>query len=98
VVHDDGYMSMYASEWGLIVALPSTVGPANLVCPGEKCVPLSESLRGQHCHVGRKARERHEVSECKARVSAKSGTVCVYWVDTSKWVDTIQRRVRKLAT
>ena len=44
VVHDDGYMSMYASEWGLIVALPSTVGPANLVCPGEMCVPLSESL------------------------------------------------------
>jgi len=23
---------------------------------------------------------------------------CVYWVDTSKWVDTIQRRVCKLAT
>ena len=44
MVHDDGYMSMYASEWGLIVALPSTVGPANLVCPGEMCVPLSESL------------------------------------------------------
>jgi hypothetical protein len=34
-----------------------------------------------------------EVSGCKARVSGKSGTVCVYWVDTSKWVDTIQRRV-----
>jgi hypothetical protein len=44
VVHDDGYMSMYASEWGLIVALPSTVGPANVVCPGVICVPLSESL------------------------------------------------------
>ena len=44
MVHDDGYMSMYALEWGLIVALPSTVGPANLVCPGEMCVPLSESL------------------------------------------------------
>ena len=44
VVNGDGYMNMYESEWGLIVALPSTVGPAIVVCPGVMCLPLSESL------------------------------------------------------
>ena len=57
MVHDDGYM--YASEWGLIVALPSTVGPANLVCPG---VSVGRCRRAYEAssHVGRKARGQHE--------------------------------------
>ncbi len=56
MVHDDGYMNMYASEWGLIVALPSAVGPANLVCPGVMCGPLSkyeEPMRPAVMSVGK---------------------------------------------